>query len=486
MQLIPEQEISMAQLQGHFVKYRASLRGAIKNVQEVLHANVSNKRHSQTLFQVLCGVGLQALLPCFEWCGVMHPDDCARVELDTLKQRCPQLVYHPRQVERLKRFLKGFDDPEFMKTYRDRADQALVKRLFLDAYAHLCCDSDAGAADPTAAAGPSPRASPGLLLEDLGTGATTGDSSSRSSGGGSSTATTTTSSVRCRPMSRVDVESLAKELVDKLSDKHGKISLSQWQVRRLLALFPHQPGRVAANVEAVAPQHWSPSLAMAPLSTFDWLKRCGMQAFVHAVEVQGGIKTFEGFVNAGFKDADALSAKCGSKLPKDKAQLLLAMSGEVSACCVLRCVVCCGVKSVLAAHDAALPAAGVTVSCLRTPGRHRGRATLSALMASLCVCVCVCVRVSVYVRVLPRPSASSRGMGVGLALLTRHRHNAHTHIHKLTLTHSLTHSRTHTTRHTHLPPHTGQGRARDLRAHFARPRRGFPAGAHQVLRWQRH
>lgn len=289
-QLIPEREISMAQLQGHFVKYRDSLEAAIENVGDVLKSNTSNKVARQSLFDVLQGVGLQALLPCFEWSGITQADDAFSLKVEVVMAWCPQLVYYPRTLARLRRFLQNWGDMQFMKESRDRADQSMVKKMFLEAYGHL-------------------------------TDAVPGDE-----------------------FSTLQLDNLARAFVEALSDKHGKVFVSRWQLRRLLNLFPHQPHSVLKNVGHVVHSAWTEDLRIQPLSMFDWLKRCGLEAYTNVLEKRANLKTFEAFVKAEFKDADALFKKCASKLPKEKAQFLLAvvrfrfpLLAYLPACCLPAC-----------------------------------------------------------------------------------------------------------------------------------------------------
>ena len=83
---LPEFELSMAQLQGHLLKFRSSSLSAMEQVPELLRSSKPQTLKKQTVFNHLRRVGLERLTPLFEMHGYRYQSELTGLSVATVKE----------------------------------------------------------------------------------------------------------------------------------------------------------------------------------------------------------------------------------------------------------------------------------------------------------------------------------------------------------------------------------------------------------------
>lgn len=235
-QTLPGDEISMAQLQGHFLKYSHSADECCAAVRSLLDTAKPLVNLTVPIYEHLKRVGLEKYAAVFEFLGVNDARECEykSVKLADLLAACPLLRFDVDGKKRIAKLLKR--DADFMKTHYAIADLASIKEAFLTAYAstYVAATMQEGAGEH----------------------------------------------------GHVSVENLAKELTSLVS-VNGKSVISFCQLNMLLESCPKRPHECLAAAASLVKPRPAHSLALPAFTLPQFLKRACALTDLSAAEVIG-------------------------------------------------------------------------------------------------------------------------------------------------------------------------------------------------------
>eukprot|EP01038_Epipyxis_sp_PR26KG_P013782 gene13782-18487_t len=129
---LPSDEVSMAQLQGHFLKYADSPEDCINGIPELLNQTKPNIIVHTSIYEHLRRVGLEMYTSLFEFLGIHDEAGASDVSISDLTELCPLLAFDLDGYKRMTNLLKR--DDKFMKDNYNIADLTSVRESFLAAY----------------------------------------------------------------------------------------------------------------------------------------------------------------------------------------------------------------------------------------------------------------------------------------------------------------------------------------------------------------
>ena len=303
--MLPEFELSMAQLQGHLLEYRDSAENAVNKVNEFLSASKPQQVKKMTIYDHLKRVGLERLAPLFEMHGYKYQSDLHGLDVKTVAEWDVELQYDYLQCQRLKRLLE--EEKKLMDEEYPLASIATIRDAFFAAYPIqsmqiLEAQKEEEEEEEVKEEKQMTLTPPPTLLRQ-----TSYEQQTKRCPGTAVTLTTKGKhpmSPRTRSLTiniTTKLDGLAKSLAGKLS-RDGKGDVSLWQLRWLLAQNPY-PEYAVANASSLTSSRADSTRVHTPMSMYSWLKRAGLNKLWH---------TFE---DAGYKWAYEL--KSGLKAVKD-------------------------------------------------------------------------------------------------------------------------------------------------------------------------
>lgn len=267
---LPEYELSMATLQGYLLEHKADADGALAHVQRLLRSSKPMHVERMPIFDHLRRVGLEGWAPLFAYHGYELKSDLRGLTIETVKQWSGYLRIDMLACKRLELLLA--EDAKLMEEYQ-LIDMATAKELFLAVFATA---TDVDARPVKLGGDESPTEQIVELVPELA-------SPSRQSS--------------AELLQRAAQQLTEREPLSKLADRlcstlqvDGKSVVSIWQVRQHLHLHGHSPEEAcaaAANLATPSPPHGCNALGVDELSTYNWLRRVGLEKHAAALEDAG-------------------------------------------------------------------------------------------------------------------------------------------------------------------------------------------------------
>jgi hypothetical protein len=129
---LPGNEISMAALQGHFLKIGMTARECVDTANSLLQTARPAKAVIKTVYEHLERVGLERYAPVFELHGYNYISDLGEVKVSDISQFNLELQYDPFSQRVMTRLLS--DDATFMQEMYQLADVSTIRDSFLLQY----------------------------------------------------------------------------------------------------------------------------------------------------------------------------------------------------------------------------------------------------------------------------------------------------------------------------------------------------------------
>ena len=146
---LPEDELTMAQLQGHLLEYKTAPSLAIQNVPRLLRASKPVDVDQMPVHEHLFRVGLEQWAPTFEQRGFRLKADLKDLSIEAVKKWSPMLRYNDNACGRMNRLLTG--EAHLLADYQ-LADMATAKDLFTTTFADFTTMGGTGGDDRGAGA----------------------------------------------------------------------------------------------------------------------------------------------------------------------------------------------------------------------------------------------------------------------------------------------------------------------------------------------
>jgi mitochondrial chaperone BCS1 len=270
---LPPHELSMAALQGHFLKGNQSAEECVQRIPELLQSNKPPQEESRSIFDHLRRVGLERYASLFEMNGcetvedlIGMMDEKSALQVSDLVDLSAELSYDLQGQKMLSQLLQSTSKAKsdaahvqtFLRTCYALADVATLRETFLAFYSP-----------------PSASAAEGTKEEDL--------------------------------------AQLSHEFCEALSEE-GKGVISLFQLKQLLEMFPNHPADCVQGAKAFTkPRNRSQESKFSSMSLYRFLKRAGLGRHLHSFRKQG-IKTVADLL-AMEQDKDL--RKFGKKLRAD-------------------------------------------------------------------------------------------------------------------------------------------------------------------------
>ena len=259
---LPEYELSMAALQGHLLEHRGDKNGALASVQTLLRASKPLHVDRMPVFDHLRRVGLEGWSKLFEYHGYNLKADLRGLSIDTVKSWSGYLPIDALTCKRMELLLS--DNKALMDEYQ-YVDMATAKEMFLSVFG-----------EPVAKG---TNADEPLPIED----ASSDDGSVDSKLPSPNKNTDDTTKGKLAPLLMLADKLCASLQVD------GKAAASIWQLRRHLQLYAHSAEEAVATVSTlvtVSPPCGCDGIAIDEMSTYDWLRRIGLEKHAKLLEDQ--------------------------------------------------------------------------------------------------------------------------------------------------------------------------------------------------------
>lgn len=253
---LPEEEISMAQLQGHLLECKRSAQEAIDQIPKLLQNAKPVRLDRMTVFEHLRRVGLEQFAHLFEYYGYGYKQQLKGLTIDTVLKWSITLALDKVCLQRLTLLLSGEDDT-LLSEYQ-LADVSTMKEMFLMAYS--TGDDELGGTALVRAP------SDDVQLKRA----------------------TSFGMQRAQPVVKNE-EVLARQLCEKLSI-NGKGAVSVWQLAWHFDLFPGDPQGAVDECNYMMEPHVPGSGPGPSISTFDFLRRCNLEEHADAFEEEGHLE----------------------------------------------------------------------------------------------------------------------------------------------------------------------------------------------------
>jgi mitochondrial chaperone BCS1 len=269
---LPSHELSMAALQGHFLKGDQSAMECVQRIPELLQSAKPPQEETRSIFEHLRRVGLERYTSLFEMNGCETVDDLVTfdeksgLQVSDLAELSAELSYDLQGQKMLAQLLQSTsksksDSPHiqnFLRSSYALADVATMRETFLSFFSRSSTPAPVAAEEEA---------------EDL---------------------------------------SLLSHQFCEILSEEGKGMISHFQLRQLLEMHPHRPGDCVKSAKAfLKPRNRSQEIQS--MSLYQFLKRAGLGKHIHSFRKQG-IKTVADLL-AIEQDKDL--RKFGKKLKSD-------------------------------------------------------------------------------------------------------------------------------------------------------------------------
>jgi hypothetical protein len=129
---IPANEVSMAALQGHFVRDTQTALECVARIPELLQVTKPTLVETRGIYEHLHRIGLEKYASIFEDNGILSATDLVGKSLADVSLMAVELQFNPRECSLLEKLIK--EDSEFMANTYGFALLATVREMFLATY----------------------------------------------------------------------------------------------------------------------------------------------------------------------------------------------------------------------------------------------------------------------------------------------------------------------------------------------------------------
>jgi len=131
---LPANELSMATLQGYFLKSPHSAVSCLERVSELLHPSV--EVIGQTIYEHLYRLGLEKYAATLEFCGISTADELSSAKIGDILPHSTELQYDPEAKKLLKTLSSDADasSKAFLRESYPLSEVAAIRDLFMASY----------------------------------------------------------------------------------------------------------------------------------------------------------------------------------------------------------------------------------------------------------------------------------------------------------------------------------------------------------------
>jgi chaperone BCS1 len=325
---LPADELSMAALQGHFLKSHRSAQDCIDDTALLLQQSKPVIVPKKTLFEHFRRVGLTKYAPILEFHGFMTAADLANgFTCEKMEKLSIDFKFDSTAKEVLRKLLA--DDEDFMRSAYAFAEVSTIRESFLAAYptAH---ETLHGEVAPYFRRQQSLKCSNALSLSLMSPNCVDDDDVIMPSRAMkvirslSSENRKTHNAVDSDDESIIATDELTHEELDLLSmkfceilTKNGRGIISHYNLHQLLGAFPRRPVKCAEAAEAFIRARQPNELIATHMNYYGFLKRAGCASYLHSLrgvctidslfaKGKDGLKDMVQYLSdSGYDDADA-------------------------------------------------------------------------------------------------------------------------------------------------------------------------------------
>ena len=279
MTRLPADEISMAQLQGHFLEFSHSPELCIENIPKLLNSSKPKKKTELSTYEHLRRVGLESYAAAIEFTGVYTEKDFPSISIKQVLKNCPNLQLDIEAVDRLTKLISK--DETFMANNYTLAEISLIRESFLVAYPTLH-EVEHGERDVIfrSSSKTSVKSNGDMLIDEydvdieefLNNFSKKGDSNFRMY-------------EKTNSVSSVILDKLSREFTHSLTTG-GKSIVSIYQLNKLLEAYPDRPIQCVIASRTFIQERSSDSFLSHDMTTFTFLKRLGCIKDIHSIEAK--------------------------------------------------------------------------------------------------------------------------------------------------------------------------------------------------------
>jgi len=247
---LPAFEISMAVLQGFFMRFQ-SAKECVENAATLLDSRtevLKSALRRKEIYDHLERVGLEMYTPIFERKGILYADQLEKVELKDVISLSVRLQYDHASKPLLLKLLEN--EETFMDEQYSLAEISTIRESFLHEFPTLY-EQLHGEICPTFRKRNSSRIGEPLLSDDF------------------------------SEVSAEKLDKLSHLLCEKLS-KNGKSIISHFNLRKLLEAHPKNPEKCVESASIYAQERKSESYFLKQMTTKEFLKRAGLFSKIHS------------------------------------------------------------------------------------------------------------------------------------------------------------------------------------------------------------
>lgn len=274
---LPSNELSMATLQGHFLKSGQTAQECISRIPDLLQSSRPKKVKSTSIYEHLNRVGLQAYAPVLESNGIETADDLTSSDLSVsnLVAMSLELKYDAPAMRMFEQILKACKSPHegasltFLSDVYALADISTLRESFLAAYPSLY-ETQHGEVAPFFRRLESHRqVDAAFALDELPPPPSLG-----------STRSLSTAFEVCDDESERRVDKLGREFCNILG-ANGKGLISMHNLRALLNMYPNRPEECVEGAKAFVQERSLDDELLRPITLYQFLKRAGVGNKIH-------------------------------------------------------------------------------------------------------------------------------------------------------------------------------------------------------------
>jgi len=297
---LPADELSMAQLQGHFLEYSLFPELCVENIPKLLDRTKPKKVIEMSAFDYLKRVGLEKYTAYVEFLGIYTVSGFTDLSMKTFEKICPEIRLDIDSYKRFEKLLSK--DENFMKSYHALPDIAFIRECFLSAYPTLH-EVEHGERDPMFR-----QKSP--LSRQSSKSSKDGDQSSVASDVSISLDLELFISNFASGEFSQKTNDIPSDILDQLSrdfvfrvSEGGKSKLSIFQLNSFFAAYPDRPVQCVIAARSLTFDKPQDYYLKKDMTVYQFLKRLDCLSDIHKVE------SVASSVSALYKNADENSGK---------------------------------------------------------------------------------------------------------------------------------------------------------------------------------
>jgi len=287
---LPANELSMASLQGYFLKCSSSAKDCARNTSELLHASRPTPPAIKSVYEHLRRVGLERYAPMLEFHGVSTERDLSCMKIEDIEELSLELQFDPAAKQMFSKLLDSENKvfasesyalaevthirESFLAAYVDASNEELIKTVCTPLLRHHSFNSydEEGGEEEEEEEEEEER--------DIAAGERR-DSSRRNSG--STAESSETNHLSVGSLDLIDSADLSEQRLRELSKAFcaalsvgGKGIISHYKLRRLLDAHPRRPVQCIKAAKAYTAPRSAASKIVKHLDLYTFLKRVGL------------------------------------------------------------------------------------------------------------------------------------------------------------------------------------------------------------------